>query len=333
MLLSACNSVNTNSSMKSGLKQLKSLAPRPDEGQLIFRLADNWTDDYPSVLGDKEFARLVEERSKGKLKIIVYPNAALGDEKSVIEQVQLGGIDFARVNSAPLFDTSNKLVVLSLPYLFRDSNHLWNVLNGPIGDELLDSLKEGRIAGLAYYDSGARSFYTKNPIVNISDLSGLRIRVQQSETFENFIRLLGAIPVPMAFGDVYNSLQTDEIDGAENNWSSYFFTNHYKIAKYYILDEHTRNPEVLIANNKIMNSLDNKYQQILLSSAKDSAIFQRKAWAKVEKKSEESISKSGTVIIKLNFEEKTLLEKKIVPLYIKYGKFYKSLIERIKNTK
>ena len=150
--------------MENTLTQIENLIPKPDDKQLVFRLADNWSDDYPSVLGDKEFARLVYERSKEKLKIIVYPNATLGDEKSVIEQVRLGGIDFARVNSAPLYDTSNVLGVLSLPYLFRDSNHLWNVLLGPIGDELLDSLKDGNIKGLAYYDSGARSFYTKNPI-------------------------------------------------------------------------------------------------------------------------------------------------------------------------
>lgn len=333
LLISGCTSVNTNNTIENDSKQSGSLVPKPKDGQLFFRLADNWGEDYPSVLGDKEFARLVKKRSMGKIKILVYANATLGDEKSVIEQVQLGGIDFARVNSAPLSSANSKINVLSLPYLFRDSNHLWDVLLGPIGDELLSSLKDGNITGLAYYDSGARSFYTKVPIASIADLNGLKIRVQQNETFESFIKLLGAVPVPLAFGDVYNSLQKNEIDGAENNWPSYLFTNHYKIAHYYIMDEHTRNPEILIANNKLMNNLSKEYQQIIFSSAKDSLIFQRKAWAETEKKSEDSIRNSGTIIIKLTTEEKALLEKKVAPLYNKFGKDYQSLIERIRNTK
>lgn len=313
--------------------ELNAPEPKPENGQLVFRLADYWPADYPVVLGDKEFARLVEERSGGKLKIIVYPDAALGDEKSVIEQVQLGGIEFARVNSAPLVGVSNKLGVLCLPYLFRDSDHLWNVLLGPIGDELLESLKPGGINGLAYYDSGARSFYTKTPVHSISELNGLRIRVQYSDPFANFIKLLGATPVPLNFSDVYNALQKDEIDGAENNWSSYYTMGHYRLAGYYYLDEHTRNPEVLLASNKVMDSLPAEYREIITSSARDSVEFQREAWKSYEKKSEDTIRKSGAVITQINDSDKELIQKVIAPMYEKYDKEYKDLIERIQNTK
>jgi tripartite ATP-independent transporter DctP family solute receptor len=334
MIFSGCDfSLKSYTDQINGNEQLNAPAPKPGEGQIVFRLADNLSEGYPSVTGDREFARMVEERSKGKLKIIVYNNAVLGDEKSVIEQVQLGGIDFARVNSAPLTGVSNKLGVLALPFLFRDSNHLWKVLLGPIGIELLDSLKDGKIDGLAYYDSGSRSFYTKKPISRISNLKGLRIRVQQSETYESLIKLLGAIPVPMSFGEVYNSLQKDEIDGAENNWSSYYLTNHFKVAKYYILDEHTRNPEILIASSKVINKLTKEDQDIIISSAKESVRLQRNAWNETEKKSEDIIRKSGAVIIKLNSYEKEQLEKATIPLYEEYGKEYKDLIESIKNTK
>jgi len=314
-------------------KDAKAPAPKPAAGQLVFRLADYWPSDYPPVLGDKEFARLVEERSKGKLKIIVYSDAVLGDEKSEIEQVQLGGIDFARVNSAPLMGVSSKFGVLSMPYLFRDSNHLWNVLLGPTGDELLDSLKAGGINGLAYYDSGARSFYTKKPISSISELKELRIRIQYSETFGNFIKLLGAVPVPLDFGDVYNSLQKDEIDGAENNWSSYFISNHYRLARYYFVDEHTRNPEVVIASSKVMDKLSPENRQIIISAAKDSVKFQRDAWNESEKKSEKTIRSSGAIITKMNDSDREWIEKTIAPMYEIYAKEYKDLIDRIKNTK
>lgn len=311
----------------------KAPTPKPDKEQLVFRLADYWPADYPPVLGDKEFARLVEERSRGKIKIIVYSDAVLGDEKPVIEQVQLGGIDFARVNSAPLVNVSSKLGVLSLPYLFRDSEHLWNVLLGQIGDELLNSMKDGGITGLAYYDSGARSFYTKKPVSKISDLEGMKIRVQQSDTFASYIKLLGAKPLLMNFGDVYDALQKDDADGAENNWSSYYESSHFKVAKYYLLDEHTRNPEILFASSKVMDSLSDEYKQIIISSAKDSVKLQRKAWNEAEAKSEDNIRKSGAVITKITENERLLLEKAASPLYDDYGKEYKSLIERIRNTK
>lgn len=334
ILSSGCgNALETSSLMEQGDNELKAPVPKPEDGQLVFRLSDYWPEDYPPVLGDKEFARLVEERSGGKMKIIVYADAALGDEQSVIEQVQLGGIDFARVNSAPLVGVSNKLGVLCLPYLFRDSDHLWNVLLGPIGDELLDSLKPGGLNGLAYYDSGARSFYLKTPVSHISDLKGLRIRVQYSDPFASFIKLLGATPVQMNFSDVYNGLQKGDIDGAENNWSSYYTSDHYRLARNYFLDGHTRNPEVLFASSKVMDGLSPEYQEIIRSSAKDSVEFQRKAWSSNEKKSEETVRDFGTVVTSISPEDRELVQKWIAPLYDKYGKDYKDLIERIQNTK
>jgi tripartite ATP-independent transporter DctP family solute receptor len=334
ILLPGCGNIREVADLATQTgNEINAPEPKPENGQLVFRLADNWSEDYPPVLGDKEFARLVEERSGGKLKIIVYPDAVLGDEQSVIEQVQLGGIDFARVNSAPLVSVDSKLGVLCLPYLFRNSDHLWNVLLGPIGDELLESLKPGGISGLAYYDSGARSFYTKVPVNNISGLKDLRIRVQQSDPFSSFIKLLGATPVPLNFGDVYNSLQKDEIDGAENNWSSYYTTGHYRLARYYFLDEHTRNPEVLLASSKVIESLPEEYREIITSSARDSVEFQREAWKTNEKESEDMIRKSGAIITKISDSDKELIQKTIAPMYEKFDKEYKNLIERIKDTK
>ena len=334
ILLPGCGSaLETDDLAALAENSIKAPEPKPENGQLVFRLADYWPADYPPVLGDKEFARLVEERSGGKLKIIVYSDAAMGDEQSVIEQVQLGGIDFARVNSAPLVGVSNKLGVLCLPYLFRDSDHLWNVLLGPIGDELLESLKPGEINGLAYYDSGSRSFYAKTPIQSISQLKGLRIRVQYSDPFAEFIQLLEATPVPLNFGDVYNALQKGEIDGAENNWSSYYTSGHYRLAANYFLDEHMRNPEVLLASSKVMDSLPAEYREIITSSAKDSVEFQREAWKTNEKKSEDLIRKYGAVVANISDSDKELIQKTIAPMYEKYGKEYKDLIERIRNTK
>ena len=307
--------------------------PAPVKDQKVFRLAENLTVDYPATIGDLEFARLVEERSNGKIRIIVYYGAKLGDEKSVIEQVQFGGIDFARVNAAPLSEVYKPLCVLSLPYLFRDNEHLWNVLTGPVGQALLKGLASKNIIGLAYYSSATRSFYTKRPIKTIADMKGMKIRVQQSKLYMDFIKVLGAEPVPIPFGDVYNSLLMGEIDGAENNFSSYYEVNHYQLAKYYTLDMHTRTPEVLLANQNIMRSLSQEEQEIIFSAARDSVKFQREASIAKERSSEKKVKNGGSIIIKLSEAQKVAFMKAVGPLYTQYERDYQDLITKIENTK
>ncbi|MEN8906135.1 MAG: TRAP transporter substrate-binding protein [Clostridiales bacterium] len=306
---------------------------KPDDDQYVLRFADIWGDNHPTVIGDKEFARLVKKRSNGKVKIIVYTNAQLGDEQSVLDQVRLGGIDFARVNTSIVGKINFKMSILTLPYLFRDSEHLWDVLNGSVGEELLDSINDVGLKGLAFYDSGSRSFYSKKSISSIEDLSKLKIRVTESDTSEEFIRLIGASPVQMPFGEVYDALQQDFIDAAENNWTSFLYSNHYLIAKYYILDCHTVTPEIIIVNNKTFNNLPKKYQEIIISSAKDSIKVQRESWERTEKETEKIIRNLNIEIINVSDEEKNKLKLKIMPLYEDYTKKYKNLIDQIENTK
>lgn len=310
-------------------------ASRPADKHLVFRMAEYFSEytDYPVSIGDMEFARLVEERTQGRIKINIYFNAKLGDEKSVIEQVQFGGIDFARVNIAPLSDLSNALNILSLPYLFRNSDHMWNVLNGPIGEELLNALSKEGILGLAYYDSGARSFYTKTPVRKISDMKNLRIRVQQSKLYMDLVSSLGARPIQINFGDVYNAFQSNEIDGAENNWSSYHSTKHYELAKYYTLDTHTRTPEMVIASKSVMDKLSKEDMRIIKQAARDSITVQRKAWADYEKKAEEDARNSGVKVFEPDTFEKSEFEKAVAPLYEIYGRDYRYLIQKIQDTR
>ena len=306
--------------------------PRPEKGQRVFRLAEGLTLDYPATIGDLEFARLVSERSGGRLKIIVYYGAKLGDEKSVIEQVRFGGIDFARVNAAPLSEVYHPLAILSLPYLFRDTEHLWKVLNGPVGQELLAGLAHENLVGLAYYSSAARSFYSKHPIRTLSDMKGMKIRVQQSKLYMDLVRALGADPVPIPFGDVYSALLMGEIDGAENNWSSYYEVKHYQLAKYYTVDMHTRTPEVLMVNREIFEELSEEEQAIILSAARDSVRVQREASVTKERSSEAEVRKRGSVIIELTRREKAAFMKAVAPFYTVYEKDYRDLIRRIKDT-
>lgn len=296
------------------------------------KLADNQPPDYPTVVGDNEFARLVNEKSGGRIVIEVFAGGVLGDEKSVMEAVQLGGIELARVNAQPLSDFSKSLRVLSLPYLFRDADHLWKVLDGPIGDELLNSLANSRMMGLAYYDSGSRSFYnSKRAVKTPADMKGLKIRVQQSELMMGLVSALGASPTPMPYGEVYTSLQSGVIDGAENNWPSYYSTSHYEVAKYFTLDHHSRTPEVVIMSKVAWDKLTPEDQKLLKECARASEAAQKKSWADYEKKSIDAVKAKGNTIIEV--EDLTAWQNAVKPLVEKMGADHKDLITRIQNTK
>lgn len=261
-----------------------------------FRLADNQPVDFPTVVGDKKFAELVEERTDGRIKIEVFPSGQLGDEKSVLEQVQLGAIEFTRVNASPLAEFNKQFSVLSLPYVIESDEHLWNFLNSDTGTELLDGLEAAKMKGLAYYDSGSRSFYSTKPLKSINDIKGLKIRVQQSKVNMDMVSALGGSATPMPYGEVFSSLQTGVIDGAENNYPSFDSSNHYQEAKYYLLDRHQWTPEVLLISKAVWDKLDTEDQKIVKQAAIDSVETQKAEWDKWEERSMKKLKDSGVTI-------------------------------------
>jgi tripartite ATP-independent transporter DctP family solute receptor len=311
---------------------LKAPLPRPSNGCYLFRLAEALTKEYPSTIGDIEFARLVKERSRGRIQIAVCYDAKLGDEQSVIEQVRFGGIDFARVNSAPLSEIYRPMTVLSLPYLFRDSDHLWNVLYSPIGDELLRGLSSCNLTGLTYFTSAARSFYFTRPVRSLAEIKGLRIRVLQSAYYMDFIRALGAEPVEIPFSDVADAFNSGSIDGAENNWASYYEIKHYQLAKYYLLDTHTRSPEVLIVNPQTFSKLSAADQVLIRQAAHDSIRKEWEASFASEASSEATVRKAGVQVFNLSPLEIERFRQAASILYTTYGKDYRELIQRIRDT-
>ncbi len=260
----------------------------------VYQLSDNQPPDYPTTLGDKKFAELVKERTNGRIVIDVYDSAQLFDEKSAIENCQSGGLAFCRVNAQPLSDFTPALGVLSLPYIFRSEDHLWKVLNGPVGEEILGEMKANGLVGLAYYDSGSRSFYnTRREVKTPADMKGLKIRVQQSKLMMGMVEALGASPTPMAYGEVFTGLQSGVIEGAENNWPSYYSTSHWEVARFYTLDHHTRTPEVLCMSRAIWEQTSPEDQKIIKAAAIESQAVQRKAWKEYEAKSIKAIKDSG----------------------------------------
>jgi tripartite ATP-independent transporter DctP family solute receptor len=272
-------------------------APGP-AGTREFRVADTQSEDYPTVQALMFMARVVEERSGGRLRIRVFHSRQLGEEKETIEQTRVGAIDLNRTNVAPIGSLIPAANVLALPFLFRSFDHLHKVLDQAIGAEILASAQRHGFVGLAFYDSGSRSIYNNvRPVRTLADMQGLRIRVQQSELMVDMIRALGAQPVELPYGQVATGLSTRLIDGAENNWPSYVTTNHYKLAPYYTLTEHTMGPELLVMSPRAWESLSAEDQDIFRDAARKSSAYMRELWNGLEERSRQQARAAGVTII------------------------------------
>ncbi|MEG2350219.1 MAG: TRAP transporter substrate-binding protein [Hungatella sp.] len=298
--------------------------------EFVLTYAENQSEDYPTTQGAYRFAELVKDRTGGRIVVQVNAEGVLGDEKTVIEQLQFGGIDFARVSLSPLAEFVPKLNVLQMPYLYTGPEHMWSVLEGSIGDDFLNSFGDSQLVALSWYDAGARNFYNSvKPITTLKDMKGQRIRVQESVVMEEMIKALGAIPVPMPYGDVYAALQTGAIDGAENNWPSYESTDHYKVASYYTLDEHTRVPELQLVAQSTWKQLSEEDQKIIRECAQESAKYERTLWLEREKASEKIARDGDCEIIELSDAEKKRFRDAVIPMYGEFCADYVDLIDAI----
>jgi tripartite ATP-independent transporter DctP family solute receptor len=265
--------------------------------EIVLRSADTHPDGYPTVEAVEYMSELLMERSGGRIAIEVFHSRQLGEEADTIEQTQFGVIDMNRINMAPLNNIIPQTSVPALPFIFRSIEHMRMVMDGEIGQEILDSFEDHDLVGLVYYDSGARSFYnSKQPITSPADMDGLKIRVQQSDLFIAMINALGANATPMPFGEVYSGLQTGVIDGAENNWPSYHSTNHYQVATYYSLSQHSMSPEVLVMSKQSWDKLSADDQELIRQAARDSVGRMRELWDARSAESRAHVEAAGSEI-------------------------------------
>ncbi|NVN17829.1 DctP family TRAP transporter solute-binding subunit [Muricauda sp. HICW] len=235
--------------------------------------------------------------SKGKLRIEIYPNQQLGTEREILELIQLGSLDMTKVSVATLENFAPKTRILGLPYLFESREHAFEVLDGPIGQSLLDNAKQFRLKGLGYYDAGFRSFYTEHaPVTAPDDLKGLKIRVMESITAMDMVKSLGGSPTPISWGELYTSLQQGVVDGAENNLPSFYLSKHYEVCPYYSLDEHTFSPDVLIVGTQFWDMLSDQERAWISEAVKKSLEHQRKLWAESESEALKKIQEKGVQI-------------------------------------
>lgn len=306
-------------------------------GEYSFRLAETHPQEHPTAQADQEFARLVEEKSNGRIKIEVFLNAQLGQEAATIEQVQTGSIEMTRVSTAPMAEFADSMEVFSLAYIFDSTEHVWNFLQSEEGgQQLLSQLESAGFKGLTYYDGGARSFYTVEgkQVKKLEDLQGIKVRVQQSDINTKWMNALGASPTPMDYGEVYSSLQSGVLGGAENNWTSYLTAAHYEVAPNYTEDRHQRVPEVLLISQQTWGQLGEEDQQILQEAADESRDFQREAWIKSEKQAQKKVSEEGVNIIEYEeIEDIEQWREAVQPVIDEYRDQFGDVLDQIEAAK
>jgi tripartite ATP-independent transporter DctP family solute receptor len=246
----------------------------------------------------------------------------------------MGGLEIANFSLGPMGPIVPEANVVSLPFIFKDTEHAWRVLDGKAGEMINSGLEKKGLISLAWYAAGARSFYnSKKPIKTPADVAGLKVRVMNNDLYSGMIKALGGNPSPMAFAEVYQSLKTGVVDGAENNWPSYESTGHYEVAKYYSISQHLIIPETLCINAAVWNKLSADNQKILKEAAQESAVLQRKLWKERAKASEAKVKSGGSIINTI--PDKSAFQAAMKPVYDKFladNPNLKPLVKLIQNT-
>ncbi len=295
-------------------------AGKSEDGSITLKLSHNLSVTHPFNDALVGFAKNVENKSDGKLKIQIFPNSVLGPDRSVMEQLQGNVVEMMKIGSSSLEPFNPLFSIFSLPYLFENEEQFNNVLSGPIVDELNEiTAKRDKFRILTYFTTGIRSFYTiKTPIMKPSDLKGLKIRVMESKTSIEMIKLMGGTPTPMPYGEIYTALQQGVIDGAENNPTALTIGKQGEVAKAYSFDEHLMMPDFLIISEDVWNELSSENQKILQESAREATKNYAVAWNKEVKASiEEAKTKMS---VKFYYPEKKPFREKVQPLYDEFMK-------------
>ena len=299
--------------------------------QKTIKLAHGLDTNHPVHNAMVFMGQELEKNSGGTLKLEIYPNQQLGSERQCLELLQIGSLDMTKVSAAVMENFSPNMKVLGLPFLFKNKEHTFKVLDGEVGKSLLDGGKKYWLKGLGYYDAGSRSFYTKKePILKPENLDGLKIRVMESVTAMNMVSNLGGSPTPISAGELYTALQQGVVDGAENNPPTFYLSRHYEVCKYFSLDEHTTIPDVLIMSTHLWDKLSPKEQVWMQKAADASVKYQRKLWAKAETKAIEAVQKAGVTVVR---PDKSLFKDKVSLMYEDYkdNKEVYQLIKKIKD--
>jgi len=279
----------------------------------VLKLAHILDPLHPVHQGMEYLAQRLQEKSNGKMRIDIYPSGQLGSEREYVESLQIGSLDMTKVSSSVVENFVPEMAVFSLPYLFRDDAHRWQVLKGEVGKDLLFKGEKFWLRGLCYYETGNRNFYLRDRAVHTpDDLKGLKIRVMRSYWSIRTINALGGSATPISFGELYTALQQGVVDAAENNIPTFFQSKHYEACKYLVLDGHSAPSDVLLISTHRWKKLSLQQQQWLEQAVEESVEYQRKLWGEVIEQNLNTLRAAGVTII---YPDKSPFREKVKPLY------------------
>jgi len=310
--------------------------PAAAQQKTVFKASDVHPAGYPTVVAVENLGKKLDAATNGRYSVQMYPSMQLGGEKEAIEQAQIGAIAFARVSVGALGPVIDDLNVFNLPYVFRNTTHMQHVIDGPIGQELLDKVtNSGKgLVGLCWMDAGARNFYnTKKPIKTMADLKGMKVRVMGNPMFVEMANSMGGNGVAMGYDQVFSALQTGVVDGAENNPPSFVFDNHYQVARYYTIDEHLIVPEMLVFSKKAWDAMSKEDQALLMKFSREAQLDERKLWEVYEQQAMDKAKASGIQIIQVSDADKKAFQDAVKPVWDKYGPKYEATVKRIQEVK
>jgi len=282
---------------------------------------------YPTTDAIEYMGNLLSDWTNGRITIKIFHSMQLGGEKEALEQVQVGALEMTRVSVGVVGPIVNDFNAFNLPYFFKSKQHMFKVVDGDIGTELLNKLEAGGLIGLGYMDAGSRSFYNKmHPIKTVADLSGLKLRVMQNPIFVDMVNSMGGNGLPIAYNELYTAMQTGVVDGAENNPPSYESGKHYEVAGYYSLTEHLMVPEIFVFSKKVWDTLSPVDQQLIRNASVMAAQKERELWAAREQKSLDILKSKGIEVV-TEIDKGPFIEA-TAPVREKFGKEFADLIKR-----
>jgi tripartite ATP-independent transporter DctP family solute receptor len=306
-------------------------SPARAQTKMVFKASDVQPAGYPTVAATENLGKKLAAATDGRLSVQMYPSMQLGGEKETIEQTQIGAIQLLRVSVGSMGPIVDDINVVNMPFLFKNTAHSEKMMDGPIGQELLDKITaspNANLVALCWMNSGARSLYnSKHPIKSIEDIKGLKFRVIGNPIFIDMMNSLGGNGVAMGYDQVFSALQTGVIDGAENNPPSYVFSNHYTAAKYLSLTEHLIIPEVLVFSKRAWTNLSADDQNLLKKFAREAQFEERELWNKYEQQALEMAKAAGCQIVEI--ADKSPFQNAVKPVWDKYGPKYQDMIKRI----
>ena len=306
------------------------VVPAYAQQKMVWKASDVHPLGYPTVEAIVRMGNKLEKATNGRISIQMFPLMQLGGEKEMIEQAQVGALQIARISVGAMGPVVDDLNVFNMPFIFRDEAHMRKVIDGPIGQELLDRVTaspQSRLVVLGWMDAGTRNVYANKPVTKPEDLKGLKIRMMGNPIFVDTMNAMGGNGISMGFNELYSAMQTGVVDGAENNEPTFNVQNHYQLAKYFSKTEHLIIPEILVFSRRTWQTLSKEDQDLIQKVAGEAQLEQRELWNKM---TVESIAKlKGAGITFVEDVDKKAFQQSVKPVWDKYGEKYAELVKRV----